>query len=240
MTAMRLPFSVTPVTSKSGPPIITSRWIVERFRPRVLCGRVPPKPAPNAMCAAAFSSSSVWKYVRPLRPMREVASTSATSPSLRPLPVGSLSMYDATNVRSSSSSASSRTSRPFENSPRRPWISLPWNVSGNVHAKVPFVPAACGLVNDSSVGMFGAILAPRGELGVSRVEPHVELRSGAAQLEGREREPGQLRRAPRDRAHMVEPAGRTLAVVVGEPAEPQEVLGELPLSLERRKLGIHL
>ena len=27
--------------------------------------RVPPKPAPNAMCAAAFSSSSVWKYGAP-------------------------------------------------------------------------------------------------------------------------------------------------------------------------------
>ena len=71
-----------------------------RFRPRVPFGRVPPKPAPKAMCAAAFSSSSVWKYVRPLWPMRDVESTSATSPSRRPLPLGSLSIYDATKSRS--------------------------------------------------------------------------------------------------------------------------------------------
>ena len=29
-----------------------------------------------------------------------------------------------------------------------------------MHANVPFVPVACGLVNDSSVGMFGAIFTP--------------------------------------------------------------------------------
>ena len=100
-------------TSKSGPPIITSRWIVERLSPRRAArSRVPPKPAPNAMCAAAFSSISVWKYVRPLWPMRDVASTSATSPSRRPLPLGSLSMYAATKSRSFFVAASSRTSLP--------------------------------------------------------------------------------------------------------------------------------
>ena len=43
------------------------------------------KPEPNAMWLAAFSSSSVMPYVRPVAPMREVASTSATSPR-RPAP----------------------------------------------------------------------------------------------------------------------------------------------------------
>ena len=60
MTGTRLPFAVTPVTSKSGLPIITSRCTGDLFSPRAgFSLRVAPKPEPNAMCAAAFSSSSV-------------------------------------------------------------------------------------------------------------------------------------------------------------------------------------
>jgi hypothetical protein len=81
--------------------------------------------------------------------MRDVASTSATSPSLRPLPCGSPSMYAATKSRSAFFFASSRTSLPFRNSPRSPSISRPWNDSGNVHVNLPLVPAAWGLVNVS-------------------------------------------------------------------------------------------
>ena len=92
--------------------------------------------------------------------MRDVASTSATSPSRRPLPVASLSMYPATKSRSFRLLASSLTSLPPRNSPRSPSIRRPWKESGNVHANVPFVAAASGLVNVSSVGMFGVIFTP--------------------------------------------------------------------------------
>ena len=60
MSGIRLPRGPMPVTSSFGLPIITSRCVVERLTPRAGDSvRVPPKPLPNAMCAAAFSSSSV-------------------------------------------------------------------------------------------------------------------------------------------------------------------------------------
>ena len=75
MTAIFLPLAVYPVASKSGLPIITSRWTGDSLSARAgFSERVPPKPEPNAMCAVAFSSSRVSKYVRPLCPIRDVAS----------------------------------------------------------------------------------------------------------------------------------------------------------------------
>src|SRR5690242_12229457 len=60
ISGTRRPRASKPVASSLGPPIITSRWIAELLTLRAeLSARVPPKPLPNAMWAAAFSSSSV-------------------------------------------------------------------------------------------------------------------------------------------------------------------------------------
>ena len=60
INGIRLPREATPVTSSSELPIMTSRCVDERFTPRAgVSDRVPPKPLPNAMWAAAFSSRSV-------------------------------------------------------------------------------------------------------------------------------------------------------------------------------------
>ena len=60
ISGIRRPRASKPVASSSGPPIMTSRWIAERFNPRAgVSERVPPKPLPKAMWAAAFSSSRV-------------------------------------------------------------------------------------------------------------------------------------------------------------------------------------
>ena len=199
-----------PVTSKSGPPIITSRWIVARFRPRVPCG---------ARAAEAGAERDVRRRV--LVEQRVEVRAPALADARRRVDERDLAEPAAVAVRVAVDvrrdevavrrrrSASSRTSLPFENSPRRPSISLPWNVSGNVHANVPFVPVACGLVNDSSVGMFGAIFTPAAVSSwpPSQRAPGVSFTSscgaGAAQLEPREAELRQLRRAPRDRLHVV-------------------------------------
>ena len=118
-----------------------------------------------------------------------------------PPPIRSVSMNAATKSRSSSESASSRTSRPLENSPRSPWMSRPRNESGNVQRNVPLVARASGLVKTSSVGMFGAML-PAVHERLRAAEParagdeaEVELRAGAAQLEPGQAELRQLRRA---------------------------------------------
>ena len=61
MIVTLLPFASTASTSISGEPIITSRCTTERFTGGAPGARQSPKPRPNAMWAAAFSSSSVVK-----------------------------------------------------------------------------------------------------------------------------------------------------------------------------------
>ena len=115
-----------------------------------------------------------------------------------------------------------------------------------MHANVPSVAAACGLVNVSSVGMFGAIFTPEGVSSwppsqrVPGGEAQAQVGSGAVQLERGELEPRQLRGAPRERAHVLQPAARAVPVRVGQAAEREEVLGEPPLALERRQLRVDL
>ncbi len=71
-------------------------------------------------------------------------------------------------------------------------------------------------------------------------EAQVELGARAAQLHTRECESRQLLRAAHDAAAMVDPSGRAGPVLVGEPAEVQQVLRELPLRLQDRQPGVHL
>src|SRR6266404_152732 len=72
-----------------------------------------------------------------------------------------------------------------------------------------------------------------------RSEADVELGTRPAQLDPRQREARELLRALCDRPAVRDPAGRSRAVLVGEPAEPEEVLRELPLRLQHRHSGIH-
>ena len=144
------------------------------------------------MCAAAFSSSSVLKYVRPLCPMRDVESTSATSPSRRPLPLGSLSMYAATKSRSFLV-VGLEPDEPAVAELAAQAVDQPALERERERARERAVRRrrACGLVNVSSVGMFGAILTPDGVSSwppsqrVSGARRDVELGAGPAELERR-------------------------------------------------------
>ncbi len=107
-------------------------------------------------------------------------------------------------------------------------------------------PAAFGLVKVSSVGTFGVIFTPSG---VSSWPPSQRVRARdrrratcpARGARGRVR-PSFVSFAERRASarRVVEPAGRALAVFVGEPAEPEDVLGQAALALERRELRIDL
>src|SRR5205823_1046945 len=72
------------------------------------------------------------------------------------------------------------------------------------------------------------------------LEPDVERRARAAELEAGEPELREPRRAPGERAGMREPARRALPVLVGEAAEPEEVLREATLAVLGSKVRVDL
>src|SRR5581483_215337 len=99
-------------------------------------------------------------------------------------------------------------------------------------------------------GLLGRHVSRDGRAGVRLLEPaepqrsgneaEVERGAGPAQLETRETEPAQLLRAALDGAAVIDPARRARPVGLGEAAELQEVLRELPLRLQRGHARIHL
>ena len=71
-------------------------------------------------------------------------------------------------------------------------------------------------------------------------EAEIELRARPTQLEAREPELRQPRRAAAQRAQVLAPAGGSLPVAVGKAAEAQQVGGEAPLRLERLEVRVDL
>ncbi len=103
------------------------------------------------MWLAAFSSSSVSKNTVWSGPIRPAPSTSASSPS-RDAPS---SFVQAARSVSAFSSASILTTRPPSNSTRSPLMIEPYSSSGSVALTWPSTRAGSGVVNVSSLGMFG-------------------------------------------------------------------------------------
>ena len=138
------PLPSTASTSMSGAPIMTSRWMPDLFTAAAARARACRRsPAPNAMCAAAFSSSSVVKYGRPAAPTREPLSTSASSPS-RPAPavareVGGQELAILVGRRPRCARGGRAGTRP-----RCPRSRDPRCASGRVQRNMPVVAAAPG------------------------------------------------------------------------------------------------
>ena len=193
------------------------------------------------MWLAAFSSSSVMPYVRPVRPMREVASTSATSPS-RAAPrsrarcggeVGAVGLV----VRRRPRPAGRETNRPWMPSMRRPS-----SVSGRVQRNVPIVRRGSGLVKTSSVGMLARKRSPWTV--VSSAALHLPPRA----MPTSRSVPG-ARSTSRSRLELVEPVGarrehldvpvpRVVRVVVGHATERRQVSRHLARRRGRVELGV--
>ena len=110
-----------------------------------------------------------------------------------------------------------------------PSITRPAIASGRVQRNGPDVACGAGLVNTSSVGMFGVMRRPRTSLTAPAParafgQRQMEIRAGRAQPELAQVERGQPRRALGQRLGMTAPAVRR--VVGAEPREAQQVVAE--------------
>ena len=246
ISGTRRPPAAIPVASSSSVPIITSRWRFERLTPAARFPgstiREPSKPKPNAMWAAAFSSSSVLKYVRPVLPIRG-----------RPVDERHLAEAPRAGIdveeRGQEVAIVVRRSLEPDEPPAAELAGDPADLAAVERERARAAKRALGRARlrarEALLGrevrrqeLAVRVLLPATDPARARREAQLELGAGPTKLDPLELELGQRGRSARDRIDVRFPAGVAGRVVRAEPAEPEQVVGEPSLRRFFAQLGI--